>query len=50
MKIDIDIGAVMPALHTLLLLASSLSDADLFKVTVTKVLQIPLEVISYSWM
>ena len=43
-----DVGAVLPAPYNLLLFWSSLSDADLLEVTVTKVLQPPLDVLFHS--
>ena len=40
-----DSRATLPATHNLLLLGSLLSDTDLFEVTVTKVLQLQLDVL-----
>ena len=44
-RTKMDGGAVLPAVHNLLLLGSLLSNADLLEVTVTKVLQLSLDVL-----
>ena len=44
-RMKTDRGAILPASHNSLLLGSLLSDADLLDVTVTKVLQPPLDIL-----